>query len=378
MKKWRNIASWLLKYRARAVGLIVAIGILWFVSDSISRSVDPYETGGYYDLSRISANEVHLSIDSFDPDTAKVHVTATPKFGSLFLISEINLKNPNAHISEGLDEDKLDVRLGQVYLSDLSTWMQNFGLQMAQKRFGPPPPSCTVASSHADEQSPSDSWKVLSHPLIGSNYTSGLKGASAYPFDEYLVTGRVVREAVLCYEGRSYPVSSDLNVSIDFSGFSIRDAEANELRNWPNYYNSLPPKMFHHMIEQMPEPARQAWLNPPPYDVNLWHTTQVALVIQRPLALRRMTILLFGITTFAIFGLAFTCPVGDVPRNFAGSLFAIWTVRGLLNSNAPKSPTLLDFLAMALFASVSVIYICRYAWSHSASEATSKQNQSIT
>jgi hypothetical protein len=101
----------------------------------------------------------------------------------------------------------------------------------------------------------------------------------------------------------------------------------------------------------------------------MWHDQQIALIIRRPLAIQRMAILLLGITAIATILLAGTCPPKQIGQNFVGSLLTIWAVRGLLNLNAPKTPDLLDYFAMTLFAIIAAIYLWRYLWNKPRSQA---------
>jgi len=357
----KRVFSLTARRRVRLFALFLGIAIVWFAADSVYRSIQDVGSLHLYDLSTISANEIHLSIDSFDPDTAKVQVTARPAYADLFIVDDMQRRIPEFVNPQLGAEATPNVRFGKLYVSDLGPFFQAGGLSYAQLEISPKPPECTSKPTDANDTAESDVWKALEMPLDG-NFFSLWKGAEMYPFDEYLVVGRADRVVELCAQGKSFSSDSTLDVSVSLPGFSVRSATPTELRTWPTLANSEPPTNAASLFKSRSELQAQHLLSALTYNDRMWREQQLALIIRRPLAIRRMAILLFGITTIATTFLAVTCVRTQIALNFVGSLLTIWTVRGLLNLNAPKTPNLLDYFAMFLFAVLASIYIWRYLW----------------
>ena len=288
-------------YAPKALALFLGATILGFAGYAIFRSFLDINALRLYELSTSSANEVHLSIDSFDADTGTVQVTAKPEYADLFIVSDLQRVIPEFANPQIADHVPHDVRFGKLLVSDLSSYLQAGGLQLAQIDLYPEPPDCSSKRTIASGDPEADKWKVLPRPF-DRNFDSLLKGPEMYPFDEYLVIGGANRAIEFCYKGKSYKRDSTLDVAVSLPGYSVTSATANELLTWPTLENPEPD------INGMPQgkKVKQLQFHLPKYDQQLWQDKQIALMIRRPLALRMMTILLFGITTVATIFLAFT------------------------------------------------------------------------
>src|SRR5882757_6326290 len=75
------------QYKAKILTVLVVLGMLYFVIDTVRRSL--YESFGIHNLYPITSNQVRLSIESFDPDSGKVVVRATPSISPSFLASDL-------------------------------------------------------------------------------------------------------------------------------------------------------------------------------------------------------------------------------------------------------------------------------------------------
>jgi len=351
----------------RVLAVLLGVTIVWFAINSIYRSIEDVAALHLYELSTISANEIHLSIDSFDPDTDRVQVTARPAYSDAFIVYDMQKVIPEFVDPELAAKAPRDVRFGKLLVSDLSPMFNAGGLRLAQLGMAPKPDDCKSKQSAPNEAAETDTWKVLELPL-DRNFYSLWKGPEMYPFDEYLVLGRADRVVQLCYKGQAYSQDSTLDVSVTLPGFTVWSATPTELIQWPTlvgseeYQKSVPKNI-------LPEVQKQASLSKSGYSDRMWHDQQIALIIRRPLAIQRMAILLLGITSIATILLAGTCPPKQIGQNFVGSLLTIWAVRGLLNLNAPKTPDLLDYFAMTLFAIIAAIYLWRYLWNKPRSQA---------
>jgi hypothetical protein len=358
---FRRLYRMAITHRAKALAILLGVVIIWFAISAVCTSFLDVKALKLYELSTLSANEIHLSIDSFDPDTGKIQVTARPAYGDLFIVADMQEVIPEFLNTKLAAKAPPNVRFGKLFVFDLGPYLQAAGLQLAQVGMSPAPEDCKSKKMDANDQPQTDTWRVLERPM-DRNFFSIWKGPEMYPFDEYLVVGRAERTIEFCYKGKPYTKDSTLDVSVSLPGYSVTSATPAELLAWPTLQNPEPDINGAPRKDRTQGPRARGAFHLPKYNQRMWQDQQVALMIRRPLALRKMAILLLGITAIATIFLALTSARTEIARNFAGSLLTIWAARGLLTLNAPKTPNLLDFFAMFLFAVIASLYLSRYIW----------------
>jgi hypothetical protein len=169
-----------------------------------------------------------------------------------------------------------------------------------------------------------------------------------FPFDRYLVLARIHAGGFITLRDRSYRLKANYDVSSRLSGYVVREASPAMLERWPiasNQNLQIRPNIFPLYSGQ--------------YDKKFWSRDGIAIIVERPLFIKVITIFLGLLALTFVFAVAFTAQFKVLLTNCVGYFVGLWAVRGILTASAPKSQTLIDYGVLALYSLLVAIMFIR-------------------
>jgi hypothetical protein len=272
-------------------------------------------------------------LDTLDPDTSTVvaHVSTSIDEAALFLFDPMVSDQIPAlkHLDNVPARSKYHVYYLRPEVRDLSGVFNLLGLRMiSQVTYHPV--FDRVKDSLLNEL-PQDRSVVLS--VMGN--------PRMFPFDQYQIVCEIQAGAFLEYDKQVAPVDSGFSVLPRFPGFVVRQMSKEELKG-----GSSP---LREEIDRKAPTADQ-------YNPSFWMQSGIAISAERPLFLRTLTIVL-GVV--ALVSLVFVYLLSEPSKYFLNSLgafAALWGVRSILTTGAPKTPNIIDFAVLGLFV-VQIILV---------------------
>lgn len=165
-----------------------------------------------------------------------------------------------------------------------------------------------------------------------------------FPFDRYLVIYRIWCPVLVKEAGGGYLGILGFNeVDSRLAGFSMKYATPRELETWSN------PSLLDLKQKQ------------PDFEGSMWAGRQVAVVLERGLFLRVVTVLL-GLVI-----LGYLCWFGLTSRSRAwfpdvlGFFLTVWAIRGALSAGAPHVATIVDYGALSSYVGFIAVFLWKSA-----------------
>jgi hypothetical protein len=341
----RQIGSWLMRVKSRASKFTWYVAVFALLSYVVGLSfifysylqqpnIDPI-----LNLSPVGGLNYRLDISSFHPEFLEAQLEIVPEwdeFGSL-TNAQLDQCGAQPHFS-----------FGPLQVNDLSDNFNHLGLAPLQGgvRLFP-------KSSKLDSKPPGKvvrDFKVLGKPYL-------------YPFDEYLIVGSVADEVhPNCDIHSDLPVSEGgFSYALHVPNMTLRSAYGRDLQDWPTEAKSwsLDPKI-RQMLESQKKFERSVnAAGPDEYKFELWRQNRFAIVLERPMFLRQLTIALFVIAFASVVFVASTTPLNNWAPNIAGIFLTVWAIRSVLSSTAPNLPTLMDLGSLVIYLLGMTILVVR-------------------
>ena len=350
LRVWRRFLASAIVILATSFLISSAIGIAHEFALQQDSLAKPYNFVG-------SPNPINVRIVAVDSDNERstVEVESQPDRTNMYWMDEKNRREyPGLNVRDDKGQSTDKIRLGPLLIADEHASFLLGGVADAQLSPVMDHVDCKTPPTGIKNAHETLNWELVDKPFAEGSIFRSFKGPLAFPFDEYLLLGEVRRSMLYCGgrepshykeedEKSSYFVPSQIDLSAELPGWAARRATANDLYKWPILWHSEKRSVGDYKPER-------------------WISTRFAIVVTRPLALRRLTLLLVIIVATSGILLALTCQRCDLVKNLAGSILSIWTVRSLIMSSGPKTYGIVDLAAMTLFALLALIYLVRYLW----------------
>jgi hypothetical protein len=293
---------------------------------------------------RMDTMRTTVTLDTLNPDTATViaHLSSNLSEDNLFQFDpSVQKQIPElTNMKKDPPQSKFRIDYQKPYIDDLSPIFGLLGLRLIFQNTGPPIFDRVKGLLEAEQ--PHDSNAVLS--VIGD--------PRLYPFDRYLILYEVHGCAFLEYAKKTAYIDSSFQVQPRFPGMVVRELSKQELEGWDGTYG----REFDLIAKQQ----KKNYPNIRRYSPEFWTGPGVAISVERPLFLRELTIVL-GLA--AISSMVFVYRLSEPSRYFLNSLgtfAALWGVRSILMTDAPKSPNIVDFAVLVFFIVQIVLVATRF------------------
>ncbi len=163
-----------------------------------------------------------------------------------------------------------------------------------------------------------------------------------FPFDHYLVVYRTwIPLLVQTSNGRIIGVLGLHEVENNIPGFSIRYAAPHEIETWP-----------------IPKAAQAGTIN---YNESMWAGKQNAVVVERPLFLKAVTLFLAAVLTVYLIYFALARQLDKLLPDVLGFFLTVWAIRAAISVGAPKIPTLVDYGALCFYVGFVAVVLLKFA-----------------
>lgn len=235
-------------------------------------------------------------------------------------------------------------------LVDISPLFQGFGLLAVQLPSLRPASPVSPANLSTDFPSPHRAQlRALGDPR-------------RYPFDRYLVMGQIQGVAYLGYKGRYALINGETyQITFRLPGYVVKPAHPSLLRDWPTLMRNVIWKLIGKL-----EPFKRVKFHGGNYDPERWKRGQFVFVLERPAFLKVATVLLGIIALVSIAPVVWLTDPRQLLLNAVAYFLALWALRSVLSTGAPKIPTWVDygavFLYLAELAAVALTVAVRRAF----------------
>jgi hypothetical protein len=295
----------------------------------------------------MSGTKYRIVFDSFDPDSKVVQAHAS-----------VELFNDAAYFTDktffssiGIIHPK-DVKLsyGPISFEDLGERVNDSGLIVAQfdENIYPSAPDANYGESF---------------PPIARCELHALGNTSLFPFDKYLVLGKIWSD-IFVEKTNATKTEKDRFVRLDMESFGIdfrlpgyfaRPALQSELAVFRKGDEG---RTFNPQELAIYQKGRQGQ----PYDPQTWSHNRFAIALQRPLFLRVLTLVLLIVAVCSIVAIGMTSDSKQFVINSASYFLALWAIRGVLEVGAPKTPTIVDYSVLGLYATLVALMLAKLIW----------------
>jgi len=292
--------------------------------------------------------------DSIDEVSGKVQIHATPKFDREILVIDPETKN----MGSGTSAERFKVFFSPFTIFDLGEGYRSAGLWLAQSEIG-------TARLKKPPQN-------FTHEVPGTvhQYLTAIGNPRLYPFDRYLVMGRLYWTAMATVDGKQFATIPGEYYSMEFRipGFKFREATGKELERW----DSASKRTIDYMTRTQSTAGEdtKGYLADieQSYKPELWHKRRFAIVLMRPYFLQYFTCFLGTIALASVIGIGFSSKPKQLAINAIAYFLGLWGVRGALSADAPKTATLIDYAVLVFYGLLVATVVCRLLWGFPRSE----------
>jgi len=183
-----------------------------------------------------------------------------------------------------------------------------------------------------------------------------------YPFDDYLLLGKIDCDALATIDGKNYehvPGNSYVFES-NVEGFIVRQADKGTLENWNSGVKKI---LAATNNSKLGATMRAAEDLSGPYNANLWSKDgSFAFDLERPFFLRFFAGLLAIAAVLWVVHIFTVSDPKELSLNVLGYFIALWALREPLAAGEPKMPTVIDYSVMLLYALVVAIVLAKFIW----------------
>ena len=163
--------------------------------------------------------------------------------------------------------------------------------------------------------------------------------ATRFKTSDYIGTGGyAVRKEKAC------KLTTGYDIDLRFPGYVAREIPGKELLAWNG------------------NPAITSKLPAPKYEAKFWMEKGLAVSIQRPLFIKVLAVFCLLLALVSIPFVAFKSKPETYLVNCAAYFVGLWAVRGIIAVNAPKSPTIVDYVVLMLYCCQVLIVVGRVLW----------------
>ncbi|MCU1320974.1 MAG: hypothetical protein JWM43_623 [Acidobacteriaceae bacterium] len=294
-------------------------------------------------LSPIGGLNYRLDVTKFNPEFLEAQVEVTPYWQELGALT-------NEDFVKCGSPDPMKPMFAPLQMTDMSSDFDSFGIASVQGRLRNILKRPEFSSKQPGKYT--QQFKMLGKPYL-------------YPFDEYLIVGSVIGEVHLDCDS----INKGFSPRVSEGGFSyamhlpymtLRGISGRDFKDWPTEGKSWAKNpMARSMIEGSVKMERALGLaGPDEYNDALWEKNRFAIVLERPLFLRQLTIALFLIALTSVVFVAYTTSLDSWAPNIAGIFLTIWAIRSILGSTAPSLPTLMDLGSLVMYLlGISILLI---------------------
>jgi hypothetical protein len=297
----------------------------------------------------------HVSLDSIDEVAGRIRVRAQVALNRTVLI--LTKEARDLLTPEEIEKlpaykqiDSIKISFGPIELEDLSENYRALGLWFVQR------------SGFHRMQPESSFTPSVPSPVQRELFAIG--NPTFYPFDQYVVMGRVSCEAFASTDGKNYIALPSELYDVDFRipGFTLRNATGAELQKWDDATTREVNFLKQRKDNTFGDKSAQLNLLNQGYKSDSWSSNQFALVLGRPFFLKFIACFL---AVPALLSIIFVCYIEDPKRvllNAVGYFLALWAVRQALSVDAPRTATAIDYATLVLYAILIAAVLARFAW----------------
>jgi len=321
--------------------------LLLFCGDTVRRSLYEQRQDFWLHSEPRIGFTFDIVFDSFDPDALTLRVHATPSLEVLGIAaSDLATKLEGLPTHYFFPGEEQDFRFGPISLIDWSEYYSLAGLALIQAN--DPVHSGELLPKHHTSYSPGSESTVLP-PAVESQFKV-LGDSALYPFDRYLAVGAATGELAVVFKSQRSRILNQggRNIDVRTPGYIAHEATAQEMNSWPTFLRG----------QRMQWPNKQDT-----YVRDKWIKNRFAVILERPTYLKRLSLLLLMICLVAAVATSLTVERSNWPTKVGAFFLAIWAIRSVLATGAPRYPSLIDFAALAIFVLTAVIVTVRFIWS---------------
>jgi len=346
-------------YVILTITLLMIAAVLGMLSEE---STD--DTAGVIKNYRDVAAESTVTLESFDPDLQNLHASVEVR-PPLFVTKEMNaVKKLNLPNEAALKQ--VAFQLGKLNVRDVVLNFKLDGIKLDLLDLGPP-----LATVNADK------WKSEVPQVVKDVELTAEGNPRLYPFDTYLVIARLDLPFRMSYQQNSVDVLwKNYHVKSRLGGLLIEALDLGEIKDRANDRKTSvhgggkrPDEQQTALDKEEAELTKEAEgqaqalyeLSPE----NAWIASRFVIEIHRPFLFRILAMLLIiNAIAFSLW-IAFKTEPKDYISSAAGYLVAMWAAKSILGGQAPKLPSLMDYVIVFLFFfQTFVIAIRAYAARH--------------
>jgi hypothetical protein len=329
-----------------ALVLFVLLSVAFVLGVSLETPVDDGE-GLIKEIDDVAA-ECVVTLDSFDPDLQQIK--ASVEVGSPVAFQRDADAVKKLALADDAAFHQIHFGYGDLSVRDATLEFNLYGTRLDTLDLGIFPAAIKTESLKAK---PPDAIKNVELTAEGS--------PRLYPFDSYIVVGRIDIPIRMISNEKSVDIIwKNYRVNSRLAGFLVEAIGVRELKGEaPKHIaESADEKKFEDGAIQ----RAQNWYGLSPQDA--WIASRFVLKIHRPLILKILAILLIITATSFSFWIAFKTEPKAYVSNAAGYLVAMWAAKSILGGQAPKTPSLLDYIIVLLFFFQIVVIAMRAATAH--------------
>lgn len=290
----------------------------------------------------LNSLQTSVMLDTFDPDnlTVTAHISTTFNEAGLVFDPSVAEQIPELkNLPKTPSRAEYSVYYTGPYVSDLAPIFGYLGTRLIYQDTQRPKAIAysdfCVLKKSLEGKPPTDTTLVLT--MIGD--------PRMFPFDRYLILYRGEGGAYLEYKRKVAYLDSAFTIAPRFPGLVVRDFSGPALRE----YDGILGRQFDQQA------AATSLRNSMPYNPEFWRRTGFAISVERPLYLRLLTVVLGLVAVFSILAVSIRSEPSTYLLNAVGIFVALWGVRSIITSGAPKTPNFIDFGVLALFIIQMVI-----------------------
>jgi hypothetical protein len=323
-----------------------------FLSIWMERPVD--DTAGTIKNYQDVAAESTVTLESFDPDSQVVHASVEVRQPNIILpemnaVKKLNLPSDTA-------VNQITFALGKLKVRDEDIDFILNGIRLSPLDLGPSEEGVNV-----------EIWKSEVPQVVKDVELTAEGSPRLYPFDNYLVVGRLDLPLRMSYEQRSVDVLwKNYRVKSRLGGLLIESLSLDEIKERATHLAMYPygtgdkGKQVDELGAKLAKDAEKKattvyGLSPE----NAWIASRFVIEIHRPLLLQILAVLLIVNAIAFSLWIAFKTEPKDYISAAAGYLVAMWAAKSILGGQAPKLPSLLDFVIVFLFFFQTFVIVVR-------------------
>ncbi|MBZ5574588.1 MAG: hypothetical protein LAO09_22255 [Acidobacteriia bacterium] len=276
----------------------------------------------------ITPIKFHVLLDGLDPDLGKVKAHTRVESDSFLWLSE----TCNKYFGPLGTTKDVQILYEDSSLTDENRGYQALGLTGIQQRVDDPDYATHKQFLTAKRPDPVDQeLTVVGNPRW-------------FPFDEYWLIATMQAGGYAVRKEKACKLTTGYDIDLRFPGYVAREIPGKELLAWNG------------------NPAITSKLPAPKYEAKFWMEKGLAVSIQRPLFIKVLAVFCLLLALVSIPFVAFKSKPETYLVNCAAYFVGLWAVRGIIAVNAPKSPTIVDYVVLMLYCCQVLIVVGRVLW----------------